>query len=220
MRSFTTSCAILLALVACGPGVTSGAQAGDTGTSVRAPGVAQPVPLAPVPASAPTLAPVAPPAPVPTVAPGPAFSRAPARPMREELGRPSVPQTRIAAPNAAAVAVNPSADQWRYRWHNGNWWYWTPEDRWVYRTGNEWTNYEPAVTFAPQPGDAAQLPQGDYSPRPWGYYSRPYGYATGYGSYYNYGPGYRGGYYGPDGYYGRPGISIGTRRGGGIRIGF
>jgi hypothetical protein len=70
------------------------------------------------------------------------------------------------------VAVNQSGDQWRYRWHNNNWWYWTPADRWVYRNGNEWTNYEPAVTAAPAVG---------YTNQPaYGYTSGPYGYTTGY----------------------------------------
>jgi hypothetical protein len=120
-----------------------------------------------------------------------------------------------------AVAASPSGDQWRYRWHNGNWWYWTPENRWVYRNGNGWTNYEPAITFAPNPIYAPQPAYGYYGSNPYGYYSSPYGYSTGYGSYYNYSPAYRGGgYYGPGRYYGGPGISIGTGRGGGFRIGF
>lgn len=232
MRFLMTSFTALLALVACGPGVASGAQGRDTGTNagtnVGTAGVAgaPALPPAPVPASAPTFAPALPPVPVLTVAPGPVFRRAPAGQARDELGNPGVTQTPIAGPNTgvpsnanAAVAANSSGDQWRYRWHNGNWWYWTPENRWLYRNGNEWANYEPAITFAPDPGYATQPTYGDYGPNPYGYYSRPYRYSTGYGGYYNYRPGYRGGYYGPGGYYGRPGISIGTRRGG-FRIGF
>jgi len=136
------------------------------------------------------------------------------------------PSAGIPANAAGAALVNPSGDQWRYRWHNGHWWYWTPENRWVYRNGNQWTSYPPALPVppallvAPDPSYASQPAYGNYAPNPYGYYSSPYGYSTGYGGYYNYSPGYQGGYYAPGPYYARPGISIGTGRGGGIRIGF
>jgi hypothetical protein len=129
----------------------------------------------------------------------------------------------------AGVAANQSGDQWRYRWHNNNWWYWTPENRWVYRNGNEWTNYEPAVTAVPDASYSSQPAYGYYQSSPNGYYSAPYRYSTGYGGYYGpvyqgggyYGPVYQGGYYyGPGGYYGRPGISVGVGFGRGFRIGF
>jgi hypothetical protein len=135
----------------------------------------------------------------------------------------------------AAVATNQSGDQWRYRWHNGIWWYWTPENRWVYRNGNEWTNYEPAVTAVPDARYSSQpaygyyqpvpngyyqsVPNGYYQSVPNGYYQGPYRYSTRYGGYY--GPVYQGGYYyGPGGYYGQPGISVGLGFGRGLRIGF
>jgi len=124
------------------------------------------------------------------------------------------------------VAVNQRSDQWRYRWHNNNWWYWTPANRWVYRNGNEWVNYEPAVTAAPAVGYANQPAY--YQSSPNGYYPGPYRYSTGYGSYY--GPVYQGGYsgpvyqngyyYGSGGYYGQPGISFGLGFGRGVRIGW
>jgi hypothetical protein len=88
----------------------------------------------------------------------------------------------------------------------------------------------PLATQTPIPGPINGIPSNNNAAaaNPYGYYySRPYGYSAGYGgyynyspSYYNYSPGYRGGYYGPPGYYGRPGISIETGRGGGIRIAF
>jgi hypothetical protein len=147
--------------------------------------------------------------------------------MRDGFGNPSVTKTPIVNPNAGlpssastVIAANPSGDPWRYQWHNGTWWYWTTENRWVYRNGNAWMNYEPAVAIAREPAYTGQPAFGNYSPNPYGYYSSPYGYSTGYGGYYNYGPGYRGGYYGPGGYYGQPGISIGTGRGFGLRLGF
>jgi hypothetical protein len=132
----------------------------------------------------------------------------------------AAPPTGVAGDANSAVAVNPGGDQWRYRWHNGKWWYWTTENRWVYRNGNQWTNYEPATTFVPDPNRVSQPAYGYYGPNPYGYYSSPYGYSTGYGGYYNYGPGYRAGYYGPGAYYGQSGISVGLGFGRGIRIGF
>ena len=144
-----------------------------TAPSVRAPALAPPAP--PVPAStlgppvpsgsAPTFAPTVPPAsartlapPVsaPGLAPGPVLSRAPAGQTRDGFGNPGVPQTPIVNPNAGlpssantVIVANPGGDQWRYRWHNGPWWYWTTENRWVYRNGNAWINYEPAAAVAP-----------------------------------------------------------------------
>ena len=126
-------------------------------------------------------------------------------------------QTPRAGANAGVVA-NQSGDQWRYRWHNNNWWYWTTENRWVFRNGSEWTNYEPAVTAVPDARYSSQPLYGYYQSSPNGYYQGPYPYSTGYRGYY--GPLYQGGYYGPGGYYGQPGISIRTRRGFGLRIGF
>jgi hypothetical protein len=41
------------------------------------------------------------------------------------------------------------ADRWRYRWHNGEWWYYTPENRWMYYRDNNWSDYD-ANTWAPR----------------------------------------------------------------------
>ncbi len=228
MRVLMTSFAALLALVAFGPDVTSGAQVAGAGTSVGAAGGAgAPVlPPAPVPVSAPTLTPAAPPAPDPTLSPGAVPSRAPAGQSRSDLGNRGVPQAPIAGPipavpnNAnAGVAGNPSGDRWRYQLRNGTWWYWTPENRWVYRNGNQWVNYEPAVAAVPDARYTGQPVYGYYRSIPNAYYPAPYRYSTGYGGYY--GPVYQGGYYyGSGGYYGQPGISVGLGFGRGIRIGF
>jgi len=155
-----------------------------------------------------------------------------------------VTQTPIAGPSAgvsgnanAGVAANQSGDQWRYRWHNGAWWYWTSGNRWIYRNGNQWVNYEPAVAAAPDARYTGQPVYGYYQSSPNGYYPGPYRYSTGYGGYYGpvyqggyYGPVYQGGYYGPvyqngyyygsGGYYGQPGISVGLGYRRGVRIGF
>jgi hypothetical protein len=80
------------------------------------------------------------------------------------------------------------------------------ENRWVYRNGNDWGNYEPAVAAIPAVGCTNQPA--------YGYSSR---YTTGYRGYY--GPIYqRGYYYGSGGYYGQPGISVGLGFGRGLRV--
>jgi len=243
MGCVITSFAILLTLVAFDSNVTNGAQVAGAGTSVGAVGAAgapalPPVPVrvvtptlapalppAPMPASTPTLAPAPPPAPDPTLSPGFVPNRAPAGQVRAEFGNSGAPQTPIAGPIPAVpnsantgVAGNPG-DQWRYRQHNGTWWYWTPDNRWVYRNGNQWINYEPAVAAVPDPRYTGQPGNGYYQSSPIAYPAGPYPYSTGYGGYY--GPVYRGGYYyGSGGYYGQPGISVGLGFGRGIRIGF
>ena len=246
MRVFMTSFAALLALVAFGPGVTT-AFGGDNGTNVGTPSVAgtPAIPPMPAPPLAPISAPVPPPVPAPTLAPTPAplsapalapasatapapmLSPTPAGQVRAEVGNPGTIQTPGASVNFGvpgnanvAVAANPGGDQWRYRWHNNNWWYWTTANRWVYRNGNEWVNYQPA---------AAAVPAVAYTNQPaYGYSSGPYGYTTGYRGYYS--PVYQGGYsgpvyqngyyYGSGGYYGQPGVSFGLGFGRGFRIGW
>lgn len=33
-------------------------------------------------------------------------------------------------------------DQWRYTFHNGEWWYWLPANRWVYWRDSRWNAYD------------------------------------------------------------------------------
>ena len=40
-------------------------------------------------------------------------------------------------------------DQWRYTFHNGEWWYWLPADRWVYWRDNRWNDYDPKTFTYP-----------------------------------------------------------------------
>ncbi len=146
MRVFMTSFAALLTLVAFGPGVAGTALGGDNGTNAGAivgtPGVAGAPAIPPVPAPVPgrTFAPAPAPVPAPipallgapTLAPPSEISPAPAGQVRNEVGNPGTPQTSGVNVNVGApgnvnvgVAVNQGGDQWRYRWHNNNWWYWT-----------------------------------------------------------------------------------------------
>jgi hypothetical protein len=51
---------------------------------------------------------------------------------------------------------SPDANAWRYRWHGGQWWYWLPENRWVYWENNRWNDYAaPAVVQDRAPASAA-----------------------------------------------------------------
>lgn len=240
MRCLITPLAIVIALAACVAGATSRAQGGagstNAGPNAGAAGVAGTPALPPPPApayAAPlarALAPTPPPAPVPALVPGPGLERAPVGQARGDFGNPGAAPLPIPGASTgisnnvnAAVAANPGGEQWRYRWQNGNLSYWTPENRWVYRIGNQWTTEQPAIPVAAAPVYVSPPAYGYSAPGPYGYYptyATPYGYSAGYGGYYNYGPGYHGGYYGPGAYYGAPGISIGTGRGGGIHIGF
>lgn len=36
-----------------------------------------------------------------------------------------------------------TANDWRMVMHNGRWWYWTPNNSWLYRNGDRWTAYVP-----------------------------------------------------------------------------
>jgi hypothetical protein len=42
-----------------------------------------------------------------------------------------------------------TGDSWRYKQHNGRWWYWLPANRWVVWNGAKWEDYNPATTSAP-----------------------------------------------------------------------
>jgi hypothetical protein len=43
----------------------------------------------------------------------------------------------------------PTQDRWRYTFHNGEWWYWLPTDRWVYWRNDRWNDYDPKAYTAP-----------------------------------------------------------------------
>jgi len=33
-------------------------------------------------------------------------------------------------------------NRWRYRYHNGEWWYWMPANHWMYYRDNNWSKYD------------------------------------------------------------------------------
>lgn len=74
---------------------------------------------------------------------------------------------------------------WRFRFHNGTWWYWLPSNRWVFWSNGQWVDYDP----------------NNYG------YATDYGYDSGYGYNPGYSTGYRG--YGGYGYGGYGGVIIG-----------
>jgi hypothetical protein len=40
-------------------------------------------------------------------------------------------------------------DQWRYTFHDGEWWYWLPTSRWVYWRDNQWNAFDSKTYVAP-----------------------------------------------------------------------
>lgn len=53
-----------------------------------------------------------------------------------------------------------SENQWRFKNYNGRWWYWLPEETWVYWQDGRWVHYDPS-RFTPattQPQLAASTP--------------------------------------------------------------
>lgn len=118
----------------------------------------------------------------------------------------------------AAVAVQ-NPDQWRYRYHNNQWWYYTPQNHWMTYNNGAWNRY-----YAPGTGVSAGVNLGNtgigagvnLSTR--NYYNNPYNYNRGY--YGNYGNYYRGGYgnynggYYNRGYYGNGYYNRGYNAGG------
>ena len=67
------------------------------------------------------------------------------------------------------------ADQWRYRWSGGHWWYWTHQNRWMlYSDDRKWVEYDASPAPLPvAPRTAVPTPyRGAYYPAP-GYYDHP-----------------------------------------------
>jgi hypothetical protein len=73
----------------------------------------------------------------------------------------AVAQCGLSAAQAAeqlAKQEQQAQDQWRFTFHNGEWWYWLPANRWVYWRDNRWNDYDPQ-TFAYSSG-ARMVPAG------------------------------------------------------------
>lgn len=112
---------------------------------------------------------------------------------------PALPNENSVAPANTPNNNVPAELKWRYKWHNGQWWYWSPDERWMIWDRNSWTIYDPATYQAPagfaKPGPrvvtqralSVPLPE-SYSGAevsvPQSYYIQPTPYAFGADSYY------------------------------------
>ena len=98
------------------------------------------------------------------------------------------PPVAVVAPGTTAPGYVASGDSSRYRFYNGYWWYWTPDNHWLCYVNGQWVS--------PRPPVQASVPVYQYP----GYYAvpQPYPYAYPY----------------PYPYYGGGGISFGIGFGG------
>ena len=81
------------------------------------------------------------------------------------------------SPPAQAGSASPTgADAWRYKRHDGLWWYWLPSNSWVYWTDGKWVAYD-QKTYAefqasrrvqPRSSQPARSYSGDGSWGQWG----------------------------------------------------
>jgi hypothetical protein len=55
----------------------------------------------------------------------------------------AVASSGLPAAQAAEQRAKQDQDQWRYTFHNGEWWYWLPANRWVYWRDSRWNDYDP-----------------------------------------------------------------------------
>ena len=120
---------------------------------------------------------------------------------------PPQPQTVLPpapAPAAANIVPAPSVaggnyvaptgpDAWRYKFHNGLWWYWTADNQWLYFTNGQWVSHnaapQPYVSRYESYDTAPQYVYPDY-----GGYGYPYNGGWGIGVGFGYGGWGRGGY--------------------------
>ena len=72
------------------------------------------------------------------------------------------------------------SSDWRYQWHNGQWWYYTPEQQWMYHAGGNWNAHHPAVENVNRGNANGQYRSYSYSPTYSGRSSRrSYSYSAG-----------------------------------------
>lgn len=55
-------------------------------------------------------------------------------------------QSNTAVPTTANSAS--TGQQWRFRWHDGLWWYWTPEKNWLVLQAGRWMPYQSGALYA------------------------------------------------------------------------
>jgi hypothetical protein len=74
---------------------------------------------------------------------------------------------------AAATTTKAEDNQWRYKWHNGQWWYWMPGKYWVYRENDRWVVYDARSYRSPRQIASYQVGGGSRN------YGRNYSYDMG-----------------------------------------
>jgi hypothetical protein len=121
--------------------------------------------------------------------------------------------------NANVMATNDANARWRFRQHNGEWWYWTPRNTWMYHRNGNWVAYDQATYTVPQ----VFVPRTTYGYRGDAglYYSQPMYRGYGYSDDFRYRSGYRGNYgygsgYGYGNAYVDPGYAAGVNVGSAI----
>jgi hypothetical protein len=113
------------------------------------------------------------------------------------------PPVVVAVPAATApittapTATAPSGDSWRFKFYNGYWWYWTPDNRWLCYMNGQWVVPGTPVQTGAVAYPYQVVPQPYYYPYPYGYYPNSY-----YGGGIYFGGGYGGYWHGGYGGYG------------------
>jgi len=52
------------------------------------------------------------------------------------------PQLAAGAKSSTAATSQPAGDAWRYKYHEGRWWYWMPSNSWAWYDGRQWIAFE------------------------------------------------------------------------------
>ena len=56
-------------------------------------------------------------------------------------------EAKVTSDDAKGSSPDSSGERWRFKRHQGLWWYWLPTNKWVYWTGDRWVAYD-AKTYA------------------------------------------------------------------------
>ncbi len=63
----------------------------------------------------------------------------------EEKPKAAEPSAAAAQPADTSAKAPVKENSWRYRRHDGRWWYWLPSEKWVVWSDGKWTPYDPAT---------------------------------------------------------------------------
>ena len=78
------------------------------------------------------------------------------------LAEHSAPTATISGQPVTSHTHPSGPDAWRYRWCNGHWWYWLPDNRWTYWEDGRWIDFD---RNAAQPATPARLTFANGSPK-------------------------------------------------------